>query len=166
MKKTCLTLLLTCGLLPLALAQSEVFLCVNEQGGKEYRNTGSTKGCKRVDLQGISLIPSPYKKPLTQTAARSAPGRDGATPAHFPRVSDDAQKSRDNDRLQILMREMKTEEDKLSRLQQEYKGGEPDRLGNEKNYAKYQERVSLLKENVNRTERNIEALQREIRNLK
>ena len=64
------------------------------------------------------------------------------------------------------MREMKTEEDKLSRLQQEYKGGEPDRLGNEKNYAKYQERVSLLKENVNRTERNIEALQREIRNLK
>ncbi len=166
MKKTCVALLLACGLLPMALAQSEIFLCVNGQGNKEYRNTGSTKGCKRVDLQGISLIPSPYKKPLAQTAARSSPARDGATPANFPRVSDDAQKTRDNDRFQILMREMKTEEDKLSRLREEYKGGEPDRLGNEKNYAKYQERVSLLKENVSRTEKNIEALQREIRNLK
>lgn len=165
MKKICAALLLACGVLPAAFAQSDVFLCVDAQGNKEYRNTGSTKGCKRVDLQGISLIPSPYKKPLVQTAARS-PARDGVTPASFPRVSNDAQKARDNDRLQILMREMKTEEDKMARLREEYKGGEPDRLGSEKNYAKYQERAALLKENLNRTEKNIEALQREIRNLK
>ncbi|MGV3741728.1 MAG: DUF4124 domain-containing protein, partial [Burkholderiaceae bacterium] len=48
----------------------------------------------------------------------------------------------------------------------EYNNGEPERQGNERNYAKYQERVASMKEDLNRTEKNIEALKREIGNLK
>jgi hypothetical protein len=144
-------------------AQSEVYLCTNEQGLKEYKNTGITKGCKRMDLQGVTMIPSPYKKAVVQTAA-AKPGV--ATPPEFPRIDSTTQKSRDNDRLQILLEEMKTEEKKLAELKKEYNNGEPERQGNERNYAKYQERVASMKEDMSRTEKNIEALKREIGNLK
>ncbi|HBI67691.1 MAG TPA: DUF4124 domain-containing protein, partial [Massilia sp.] len=38
--------------------------------------------------------------------------------------------------------------------------------GNERNYAKYQERVGQMREDIGRTERNIEALRREIGNIR
>lgn len=146
-----------------AFGQSEVYVCTNEQGLKEYKNTGITKGCKRVDLQGVTMIPSPYKKAVAHTAA-AKPGV--ATPPEFPRVDSTTQKARDNDRMQILLDEMKTEEKKLAELKKEFNNGEPERQGNERNYAKYQERVASMKEDMNRAEKNIEALKREIGNLK
>lgn len=160
MRKRLSTVMLLTFMSGLAFAQSEVFVCINDHGAKEYKNTGTTKGCKRVDLQGINMIPSPYKKPIVQTAARSEAA------AVFPRVDTETQKTRDNDRMQILLNEMKTEENKLASLKKDFNNGEPDRQGNEKNYAKYQDRVATMKEDLNRTERNIEALKREISNLK
>lgn len=145
-----------------ARAQGDVWVCVGENGTREYKNTGTTKGCKRVDLQGISMIPSPYKKPL-QTAS-VAPA--GGTATGFPRVDGTTQKARDNDRLQILTDEMKTEEQKLADLKKAYNNGEPERRGDERNYAKYQERVASMKEDLNRTEQNVEALKREIGKLR
>ncbi len=68
--------------------------------------------------------------------------------------------------MQILLEEVRTEESKLAELKKEYQNGEPERLGNERNYVKYQERVGQLKDELQRTEKNIEALKREIGNLK
>jgi uncharacterized protein YdcH (DUF465 family) len=51
-------------------------------------------------------------------------------------------------------------------LKKEYNGGEPERLGNEKNYAKYLDRTEMLKNDIARTEKNTEALKREVTNLK
>lgn len=65
-----------------------------------------------------------------------------------------------------MQEEVRTEESKLSELKKEYQNGEPERRGNERNYVKYQERVALLKEELQRTEKNIEALKREIGTLK
>ena len=162
--KTRLSVLMLIGTLSMAAyAQNEVYVCTNEQGLKEYKNTGITKGCKRVDLQGVTMIPSPYKKAAVQTAAMKP---SPATPPEFPRVDSTTQKARDNDRLHILTEEMKTEEKKLAELKKEYNNGEPERQGNERNYAKYQERVASMKEDLTRTEKNIEALKREIGNLK
>ena len=146
-----------------AVAQSEVFMCVNENGTKEYKNTGLTKGCKRVDLHGVTMLPSPSPKPIMQTAAAKP---TPATPPDFPKIDSGTQKARDNDRMQILLEEMQTEEKKLADLKKDFNNGEPERHGNEKNYAKYQERVASMKEDINRTEKNIEALKREISNLK
>lgn len=147
----------------IAFAQSEVYVCTNDQGLKEYKNTGITKGCKRMDLQGVTMIPSPYKKAVAHTAAAKS---SVATPPEFPRVDSTTQKARDNDRMHILLEEMKTEEKKLAELKKEFNNGEPERHGNERNYAKYQERVASMKEDMNRAEKNIEALKREIGNLK
>ena len=41
-----------------------------------------------------------------------------------------------------------------------------ERQGNERNYAKYQERVAQMKDDLGRAEKNVEALKREIANIK
>ena len=146
----------------IAQAQSDVYVCINENGVREYKNTGLTKGCKRVDLQGVAMIAAPAPRsappPVAAKPAASAPG--------FPRIDAGAQKVRDNERLLILTDELKAEENKLAALREEYKDGEPDRRGDERNYAKYLERVASLKENIVRSEKNVEALKREIAKLK
>lgn len=146
-----------------AHAQTDVFVCVNENGTREYKNTGATKGCKRVDLQGVSMIPGPApRKPLVQTAS----AKPASSPADFPKIDSSTQKARDSDRMQILTEELKNEEKKLATLKTEFNNGEPERRGDERNYAKYQERTAAMKEDLNRTEKNVEALKREINNLK
>jgi hypothetical protein len=143
-------------------AQSDVYLCLDDNGRKEYKNTGATKGCKKIDLPSLTMVPAPPKKPAVQTAA----ARSSSSPSDFPRIDSGTQKTRDNDRRQILLDEMKTEEQKLANLKREFNSGEPERRGDERNYAKYQERVAVMKEDIDRTEKNIEALKREIGNLK
>jgi hypothetical protein len=142
-----------------AHAQSEVYLCVDEHGNKEYKNTGATKGCKKVELPNITTIPAPARRPATAQSA-------SAGSSDFPRVDGAQQRARDNDRRQILLDELKGEEEKLANLKKEFNNGEPERRGDERNYAKYQERTAALKEDVNRSEKNVEALRRELANLK
>lgn len=143
-------------------AQSDVFLCVDEYGKKEYKNTGATKGCKKIDLPSLTMVPAPPPRPGVQTVAV----KPSSAPADFPRIDGAAQKARDNDRRQILLNEMKNEEEKLANLRKEFNNGEPERRGDERNYAKYQERVASLKDDIGRAEQNIEALKRELGNLK
>ena len=146
----------------LAQAQSEIFLCDDGRGSKEYKNTGATKGCKKIDLPGLTTIPGLPRKAAVVTAA----ARPTSSPADFPRVDSGTQKARDSDRRQILLDEMRTEEQKLAELKKEFNGGEPERRGDERNYAKYQDRVVTMKDELGRTEKNIDALKREIGNLK
>jgi hypothetical protein len=147
-------------------AQPEVYVCVNSDGTREYKNTGATKGCKRVDLQGVSMIPAPPKRVGPAVASQSTGARPASSPAGFPRVDVGTQKQRDNDRMYILADELKAEEKKLASLRQDFNNGEPERRGDERNYAKYQERVAGMKEDISRVERNVEALRRELSNLK
>jgi predicted RNase H-like nuclease (RuvC/YqgF family) len=51
-------------------------------------------------------------------------------------------------------------------MKREYNNGEPERRGDERNYAKYQERVASLKDSISRSEKNVEALRREISNIR
>lgn len=155
MQKT-LPALLLCSVLN-CYAESSVFVCIQANGTREYRNTGDTRGCKKLDLPEVSTIPAPR--------SQVAKAND-ATDTMFPKIESSVQKRRDQDRMQILMDEVRAEEEKLSGLKKEYQNGEPERQGNERNYAKYQERVAMLKDEVTRTEKNIEALKREISNLK
>jgi predicted RNase H-like nuclease (RuvC/YqgF family) len=76
------------------------------------------------------------------------------------------QKARDADRRQILTDELNAEMQKLGELRREFNNGEPERRGDERNYAKYQERVAGLKTSIARSEQNVEALKREIANIR
>ncbi len=161
LRPPCLCLLLTVAAVMTVEASAQgVYLCTLPNGTREYRNTGDTRGCRKLDLESISTIPSPPSPPSPPPQAKAS------LDPSFPRIESQIQKRRDQDRMQILLEEIRTEESKLSELKREFQNGEPERLGSERNYAKYQERVAMMKEEMMRTEKNIEALRREISQLK
>lgn len=79
MKLYALLLLFITGL---AAAQSQVYVCLNPDGTRHYRNDGSHRAdCKRVDMLGISMIPSPYKRAVPSTREPLSIGMSKATVA-------------------------------------------------------------------------------------
>jgi hypothetical protein len=156
MKK--LLLLVAAALVPAAaLGQSDIFVCEDSDGRKTYQNTGTAKGCKRLDIQPLVSVPAPRLP-----AARPAEPARRVVPANFPRVDDATQRARDSDRRRILEDELKSEQDRLQRLRAEFNEGEPERRGDERNFARYQERVARLREEIERAESNVASLQREL----
>lgn len=149
-------------------AQTTVYKCVDAQGRVEFTDTGK-KGCKALDLPGYIPAP-PERRGPAPAAARpnNAPQAAAPTPSptNFPRVDSSQQRARDDDRRGILTDELRLEEKKLADLRAVFNNGEPERQGNERNYAKYQERVAQMRDDISRTERNIEALRREIANIR
>lgn len=143
-----------------ARADGQIFLCVDADGHKELTDNNRKGNCKALELPG--LISSPVKG-RGGSGGKAAPA---ATPADFPRVDNAQQKARDNDRREILQDELASEQKKLDGLKAEYQNGTPMRNGNERNYAKYQERVAQMKDNIDRTEKNIDALNRELASIK
>jgi len=164
MKFLALGVLLCAACLGDAQAQNDVYVCTDENGAKEYKNTGTTKGCRKVDLPGLAAAVSQPKRAM-QGAVPVSPG-SGVTAASFPKVDAATQKSRDSDRKLLLQDELNTEEKKLTGLRVEFNNGEPERRGDERNYAKYQERVAGIREDIARSERNIAALKRELANVR
>ncbi|HAT31979.1 MAG TPA: DUF4124 domain-containing protein [Janthinobacterium sp.] len=147
-----------------ARADGQIYLCVDADGHKELTDVSKKGGCKLLDLPGAITAPPRRAPASSPRGGAAAPAM--ATPAEFPKIDSAAQKARDGDRRQILQDELKNEEQKLAELKKEFNGGEPERNGNERNYAKYQERVAQMKDGVSRAERNVEALKREIANIR
>lgn len=152
-----------------ALAQDnsqDVYLCIDERGHKEYKNTGITKGCKKVDLPAITTFSAPVRKPAREGTAVASTAPKASSPADFPKVDSGTQKKRDNDSRHIFEEELRSEEAKLANYKKEFNNGQPERRGDEANFAKYQERVQQMRDDIARTEKNIEALKRELANVK
>jgi hypothetical protein len=146
--------------LPAPALSSDIFLCVDADGNKTFQNVGSGKGCKRMDVGPVLSMPAP--RVPQQRSSSGGEDRVTVSPANFPRVDRDTQRSRDNDRKRILEDELKAEENKLARLKAEFNNGEPERRGDERNFALYTERVQRLRDDLARAEGNVNALRREI----
>jgi hypothetical protein len=164
-------LALACALAhPGAHADSTVYKCVDKSGRVEFTDINKS-GCKALDLPGYMPAPrapsaSPPASPAASPAAAMRQGaKPVASPSNFPRVDNATQRARDDDRRGILEEELRAEEQKLASMRRDFNGGEPERQGNEKNYAKYQERVAQMRDDISRSEKNIEALRREIANI-
>jgi hypothetical protein len=124
--------------------------------GNEYNNTLSAKeakdkGCKTIEGAPITIIQSSRPRPVPTTS-----GPTGT------RVDPADQRARDSDARRILEGELKLEQDRLAAMKTDYNNGQPERQGNEKNYAKYQDRVADMKAAISRKESDIAALQREL----
>lgn len=145
-----------------AQVQGGVYLCIDANGGKVLTDSYRS-GCKSLDIASSIPAPASASAPRRSTPRPSAPV---STPADFPKVNNALQKARDNDRRDILTEELASEQRRLSEMRAEYKDGTPDRLGSERNYARYLERVATLRDNIGRAEQNVAALQREISNIK
>ncbi|WP_432382234.1 DUF4124 domain-containing protein [Duganella sp. P38] len=142
-------------------AHGQIYKCVTPGGSKELTDIKRGPHCELMDLPGATIA---------APARRGAPSPRGAqppaTPGAFPRVDSAEQKARDADRRAILEEELKAETQKLAELRREFNGGAPERRGDERNYAKYQERTAGLRDSLSRTEKNVDALKREIANIR
>ena len=138
------------------VAQAQIYRCESPDGTPLFQNAPG-KNCKALDLPSLTTVPSvrlPSGAQRTTTA--------NAAPADFPRVDAAAQRNRDSDRRRILEDELGREQARLEEFRKEYNNGEPERLGNERNYQKYLDRVERLKDDISRSESNVAALRREL----
>lgn len=135
-------------------AGADVYKCVDGAGHITYSNLNN-RGCKKVNLGPESTAPT--------TRPRASASE---TPASFPRVSNDQQKTRDNDRQRILEQELASEQRSLERARKELAEQEAIRNGDERNYARVQERLLPYQDRVAQHERNIQAINRELSVLK
>ncbi len=112
------------------------------------------RGCTMIEAAPVTVVPAP--RPRTSASA-ARPGDARVDPA--------AQRARDNDARRILEDELQREQAKLDDLRKEYNDGQPERLGSERNYQRYLDRVADLKASIDRTEADVAALKRELAKL-
>jgi len=151
-------------LLMQAVQAQQIFLCVDASGHKELTDTRKGPHCRPLDVPGAQIAAPKARAEGVQRPRVAAPV--ATAPSDFPRVDTSEQRARDADRRQILQDELSGELGKLAEMKREYNNGEPERRGDERNYAKYQERVASLKDSISRSEKNVEALRREISNIR
>jgi predicted RNase H-like nuclease (RuvC/YqgF family) len=108
------------------------------------------RGCRTIEGAPITVMKTVKPAPVQSSGP------------HDSKVDQNEQRARDADARRILEAELKREQDNLAGLKQEYNNGQPERRGDERNFAKYQERVDSLKNAIARKEADIEALKREI----
>ena len=115
------------------------------------------KGCRTLEGAPITIVQAVKPRP-------SAINASGARPADS-KVDPNEQRARDSDARRILEGELKREEERLAAMQKEYNNGNPERLGDERNYQKYLDRVADLKASIARKENDIAAIKRELAKL-
>lgn len=144
------------------------------------------QGCKTLDGAPITVIQAPRRVPSGGGASSGHTGGGGGNssggggegtaraasgPAPAARASGDMrvdpaqQRARDSDARRILEAELRKEEERLGALQKDFNHGEPERRGDERNAARYQERVNEMKAAIARKEADIAAIKREIGKL-
>ncbi|MFH1044043.1 MAG: DUF4124 domain-containing protein [Pseudomonadota bacterium] len=149
-------------ILALALATpawGDTFKCIDANGRATYTNMKEeTKGktCSLV-MREISVVPA---APAPRAAAANP------SPAGFPKVDSATQKNRDGARRRILEDELSGEEKALAQAKAELTEQEGIRTGDEKNYQRVLDRLQQYKDEVERHEKNVVALKKELTNGK
>lgn len=141
---------------PIAAAQNTVWKCTDADGRPHYTNVkeeAKSPSCKVVVESKVSTVPTSAFPGAAAAAARPSAAAT-PTPANFPRVDASTQKARDESRRKILEDELAAEQRSLQDARA--------KLTDQTDAAQRRP----LQESVERHERNIAALQREIGNLK
>ncbi len=130
-----------------------LYKCTDDSGHATYTNQkGGGKNCKvMAQDQPVSTFSAPAKR---------------ATPGDFPRVSADTQKKRDDDRRKIIEGELATEQKGLEDAKKALADQEAVREGGERNYQRVLDRLKPYQDDVELHQRNVDALQKELSNLK
>jgi len=149
-RKLLLALALGSLAMPAAAQTTEIFKCRDAQGRWTYTNDrrqAEKEKCEQVTTQ-INVTP---------------PQKTGR-PAGFPRESSADRASAKGRQREILQQELASEQAALTKAQQALAEQESVRSGDERNYARVEERLKPFKESVETHQKNIEALRREIAN--
>jgi hypothetical protein len=152
-------ILVTFGSLPgWAGAQvTEIYKCVDGGGRPLYTSDKRDTAGKKCELVSREINVVPAQQAAPKPAARS--------PAGFPKESPTDRASAKGRQRDILEKELATEQQLLAKAKQQLAEQEAVRSGDERNYARVQERLQPFKDSVETHEKNVEALRRELSNL-
>lgn len=141
-----------------AQAQGTVWKCMEPDGRAHYTNIKKETEGKQctVVTKEVSVVSPP---PPARTAAEKAA-------SDFPKVDRDTQKARDQSRRRILEDELSAEEKGLIDAKAKLAAQEAVRYGDEKNYQRVLDRLKPFQDAVERHERNIAALRKELAGLR
>ncbi len=144
MKISCLLFLVL--LISSCFVQAGVFKHVDKDGNVTYSNMRSNNA-KTVDLPSITVVPAIQTEAVNSIIERR-------------KEASNNKKQRNDIENQIA-----DEENHLTALKGEYKDGTPDRLGSERNYQRYLDRVERLKGEIAARENNLNNLQKILQDL-
>ena len=128
---------------------TEIWKCKGADGRWTYtndRNEAEKMKCETVTRQ-VNVAP----------ATKPPPG--------FPKESASQRANARERQREVLEKELATEQAALAKAQQDLAAQEAVRSGDERNYARVQERLQPYKDSIDTHEKNIEALRRELSNL-
>jgi hypothetical protein len=140
---------------PLRAQVTEIFKCKSADGHWTYtndRHEAERQKCEVVTRQ-INVAPAP--KPSAR-----------ATPGTFPKESPAERATASARQRDILEKELAQEQAALAKAKADLAEQESVRSGNERNYARVEERLQPFKDSVETHEKNVEALRRELSNLR
>lgn len=151
---------------PAAWSQATVYRCpgnVYTSSADLQPKQAEERGCKPIEGAPVTIVqtpkpqPAPGKAPATSAGQREGKGEGKVDPT--------AQRQRDGDARKLLEAELRREESRLAQMQKEFNNGEPERLGDERNYQKYLDRVGEMRSAIARKEEDIAAIKRELAKL-
>ena len=168
MRRTSFLRYLAWGALSAFPTASSAVLCkyVDEAGHVTYSDS-PVKGAKKSTCFDPPPVPeAPAPPPASNRAAppqtANVPGPRGG----LPNVDPATQRRRDESRRKILEDELAVEERALAEARKALSEGEATRMGSERNYQRYLDRIQGLKDRVAQHERNVGALKQELANLR
>ena len=144
---------------------TEIYKCMDTAGRLTYtsdkRETSDKRYAKCVLVsREVNVVPG--QKPNTGKPTAGASRELGRFPRETPAQAATA-KGRQRE---ILQKELESEQSALAKAKQELSLQAEVRTGNEQNYARVEERLRPFKDNIETHEKNIEALRRELSNLR
>lgn len=167
----CLACCALCAFAPTASAE----LCkyIDDSGNVTYSDS-PVKGARKSLCFEAPAPPQPPAPPPAPAqpepqSSRRAPSQQATVPAPpggLPNVDPTTQRRRDDTRRRILEEELAVEERALAQARKALSEGEATRMGGERNYQRYLDRIQGLRDRVAQHERNVAALRQELSNLR
>ncbi|MFY9328793.1 MAG: DUF4124 domain-containing protein [Georgfuchsia sp.] len=154
-KATLLILVIISLATPMASSASTLYRCKDEFGHTTYTNyKAENRKCTVLSREETARESAP------KSSSNSSNTRAKASPVDFPKVASETQKRRDGDRRYILEQELAAEQKHLEEARKSL-----DQLGVQP-YGGGVESVQPLRDRIALHERNLDALRREMSNLK
>ena len=126
--------------------QAGVYKHVDEHGNVTYSNVPSSNA-KKIALPPLVVVPSVDSGNVEE------------------RIAKRREAMKIGEQREQIQSKITEEEKRLNEVKSEYKDGNPDRLGSERNYQRYLNRVERLREEIDTREKNLNSLRKELQEL-
>ena len=126
--------------------QAGVYKHVDEHGNVTYSNLPSSNA-KKLALPPLVVVPSVDSGDVEE------------------RIAKRREAMKIGEQREQIQSKITEEEKRLNEVKSEYKDGNPDRLGSERNYQRYLNRVERMREEIDAREKNLNGLRKELQEL-